>query len=435
MTSDDRFDRRLESGVADLAAPRFPDYFDDVLAVTSRTRQRPAWTFPGRWIPMVDMSRQRAIAPGVPWRALAILVAALLIVALAVATFIGAQHHTPAPPFGVARNGLVAHVENAALYATDPKTGESRLLLGDANDVGGSKTDSAAFFASPAFSLDGTRLAVLRTHAGNLSDLFVADADGAHPVKLNADSLVDVQDFAWSPDGRSIAIGVGLEADTERVLIARTDGSGIAALPVATPQSQPAWRPPDGRDLLFRGANDQGAAMFLVHPDGTDLRPLGAPGSTDGYNLANATWSPDGSRIAYLLDRQDPYQARIHAINADGSGHVVLSVAPTGIQDYSPVWSPDGRHLVVYRWQIASGAADKWVAIIPADGSNAGVDADYRVNDASLDLAATWSPDGSQVLAVDKLTQRAMSIDPTTGKTTTLPWSSIQLPTWQRLAP
>ena len=242
MTSDDRFDRRLESGVADLAAPRFPDYFDDVLTVTSRTRQRPAWTFPGRWIPMVDISRQRAIAPGVPWRTLAILVAALLIVALAVATIAGAQRHTPAPPFGVARNGLVAYAQNSSLYAIDPKTGVSRLLIADANDVAGSTTDSPAYFATPAFSLDGTRLAVLRTHAGNQSDLFVADVDGTHPVKLNADPLVDVQEFAWSPDGRSIAVGAGLEASTERILIAQADGSGISALPVATPQSQPAWR-------------------------------------------------------------------------------------------------------------------------------------------------------------------------------------------------
>ena len=122
MTSADRFDRRLESSVVELAAPRFPDYFDDILAVTSRTRQRPAWTFPGRWIPMADISRQRAIAPAVPWRALGVLVTILLVVLLAVATIVGSQRRLPTP-FGPARNGSVLRVDNAALYAIDPATG------------------------------------------------------------------------------------------------------------------------------------------------------------------------------------------------------------------------------------------------------------------------------------------------------------------------
>ena len=47
MTSNDRAERRLEYGLDLLAEPRFPDYLDDVLAVTSRRSQRPAWTFPG----------------------------------------------------------------------------------------------------------------------------------------------------------------------------------------------------------------------------------------------------------------------------------------------------------------------------------------------------------------------------------------------------
>ena len=30
----------------------YPDYIDDVLATTAQRRQRPAWTFPERWLPM-----------------------------------------------------------------------------------------------------------------------------------------------------------------------------------------------------------------------------------------------------------------------------------------------------------------------------------------------------------------------------------------------
>lgn len=436
MTSADRFDRRLESSVVELAAPRFPDYFDDILAVTSRTRQRPAWTFPGRWIPMADISRQRAIAPAVPWRALGVLVTILLVVLLAVATIVGSQRRLPTP-FGPARNGSVLRVDNAALYAIDPATGESRLLIADANNVGGSTTDSPAYFDSPAYSLDGTHLAFFRTHSGTQTDLFVSDADGSHPVRLNAEPLVEAQMLAWSPDGRSIAIGLGDDPNAGRVAIAHPDRTGITLLDLGMPLAEPAWRPPDGRDLLVRGVIDDAPRLFLVHPDGTGLRPLGAPGSADRYDLGQGAWSPDGTRIAYLIDQQDPYQARVHAIKADGSGHVVLSVAPQGIQDYRPVWSPDGRSIAVFRWRYSDGnTSERWVAVIPSDGSGPGAEGTNLVRGASGgEWGIAWSPDGTRVLAVNATTQQVVSIDPATGATTTLPWTSSQAPSWQRLAP
>jgi Tol biopolymer transport system component len=422
MTSDDRFDRRFAAGVADLAVPQFPDYFDDVLAESGRTRQRPAWTFPGRWIPMVDITQGRAMAPRMPWRVVGIVVAVLLLLAALAAAYVGSQRHLPAP-FGVARNGLVAHVEGGDIYVTDPTTGGSRVLIHDA-------------LAQPVFSLDGTRLAFLRGTA-EATDVYVADADGSHLAKITARPLDNVDRLAWSPDGRSIAIDAGGAPEASRLLVAQADGGGVSELDLGTPASEPAWRPPDGRDLLFRGIRDDQPALFLVHPDGTDLRFLGAPGAEDRYDLSMAAWSPDGSRIAYVLDKQDPYQARVHAINADGTGHVVLSVAPEGIQDYSPVWSPDGHRIAVFRWQNVSGNAHLWVAILPSDGSSPGVDADNLLSAARQpnEWRVTWSPDGKQLIAQSQLTEGVVSIDPTTGASAALPWTTPELPTWQRLAP
>ncbi len=424
MTSDDRFDRRFRSGVADLAAPHFPDYFDDVLAATRRTRQRPTWTFPGRWIPMVDITQGRAIAPRVPWRALAIVVAVLLLLAAIAAAYVGSQRRLPAP-FGIARNGLVAHLDGGDIFVTNSTHDGMSFLIHDA-------------FALPVFSLDGTKLAFLR--GTNLdADVYVADADGSHVVKLTSRPLGLVDRLAWSPDGRYIAIDAGGQPDQSRLLVARTDGGGVTELDLGTPASEPAWRPPDGRDLLFRGIRDDQPGLFLVHPDGTDLRFLGAPGAEDRSDLGQAAWSPDGSRIVYVLDTQVPYQARVHAIDADGSGHVVLSVAPAGIQDYSPVWSPDGRSIAVFRWQsVSNNTADRWVAIIPADGSSAGLDVagTHRKDAASAgDWSVTWSPDGRVLLARNDGTREVVSIDPVTATATTLPWTTPDLPTWQRLAP
>ena len=59
----------------DLAMGPYPDYIDDVLATTAQRRQRPAWTFPERWLPMVDVARQPVLAPRLPWRAISLALA------------------------------------------------------------------------------------------------------------------------------------------------------------------------------------------------------------------------------------------------------------------------------------------------------------------------------------------------------------------------
>ena len=72
MNAADRFDRDFGAALADLADARYPDYFDDVLEGTVLRRQRPAWTFLNRWLPMVDVVRQPVAARGIPLRAIGV---------------------------------------------------------------------------------------------------------------------------------------------------------------------------------------------------------------------------------------------------------------------------------------------------------------------------------------------------------------------------
>jgi len=55
MTTIDRFDpfeRRITDAIHEIAAERRPDYLDAVFEATARSRQRPRWAFPERWIPV-----------------------------------------------------------------------------------------------------------------------------------------------------------------------------------------------------------------------------------------------------------------------------------------------------------------------------------------------------------------------------------------------
>ena len=98
MTVDQRFERTLPDVLADLYLGPTPDYRDDLLSQTARTSQRPAWTFPERWIPMADLASRPAYIPRVSWRTIAV---ALVILALLIAgtvVFVGSrQPRLPLP--------------------------------------------------------------------------------------------------------------------------------------------------------------------------------------------------------------------------------------------------------------------------------------------------------------------------------------------------
>lgn len=59
MTPIDRFERQLPAALTDLADPRTPDYVTDILGLTARTRQRPAWASIERWLPMQTLVSPR----------------------------------------------------------------------------------------------------------------------------------------------------------------------------------------------------------------------------------------------------------------------------------------------------------------------------------------------------------------------------------------
>ena len=102
MTEQTRSDRVLSGLFEELAAAatlttsRPP-------SSAPRPPQRPAWTYPARWLPM-DVTTRTAPIARVPWRQLGILALIGLLLAVALAAYIGSrQRHRPAPPFGPRR--------------------------------------------------------------------------------------------------------------------------------------------------------------------------------------------------------------------------------------------------------------------------------------------------------------------------------------------
>ena len=106
MTAFERFEREIPSLMDEIAPPRLPDYFDDMLRQTGRTRQRPAWASLERWLPMDVVARPVSVrAPAL--RPLLILLLIGLLIAGGLVLYAGSQRTRLPEPFGLARNGVI----------------------------------------------------------------------------------------------------------------------------------------------------------------------------------------------------------------------------------------------------------------------------------------------------------------------------------------
>lgn len=161
------------------------------------TRQRPRWSFVGRWLPAGMVERRPGFVPAVPWRVLAVV--AMLLAALALAAvYVGSQRRLP-PPFGLARPGAIAYVADGDIWRANAD-GTSAVQL----------TRDPRLDTRPVFSRDGTRLAITRlsqpgSHPNweEWSSILISDVDGGHPVLID-DDQEGVSPIAWSSDGRFI---------------------------------------------------------------------------------------------------------------------------------------------------------------------------------------------------------------------------------------
>lgn len=429
----DPFEQRVTGALEELAPPTTPDYLDDIFRVTAGTTQRPRWTFAERWLPIGATFDRMPVGPRSSLRPILIVALVGLILAALVVGYVGSRPRLP-DPFGLADNGLVGYPDDGALYVRDSLSGEARLLL-----------DDEATLQGPWFSPDGTRFLFLKTEGADY--LWAADADGSNAVRLLDEPLVgDAATAVWSPDGRTVAVASSRQGFAALSFVA-SDGSGtvtdvdLGAIAVF----EPTWRPPDGRELLFRGQSSGSLAdLYALDADGTGLRALGIESERLplwlGWDLSGATWSLDGERIAYNAVGTDPASGvehfRVHLVDADGSNDIALpGPADPDVMEAWPLYSPDGEWILVHRWTWMSspGGGEGWLAVMPADGSAPARDiGPFIPGGEATELIKTWTPDGTRVLMRTENTTTVYSIDPLTGDYEVVPWTT-ELPDVQRV--
>jgi Tol biopolymer transport system component len=426
MTTPKRLERDLPTFLRDLAAAPYPDYIDDVLATTAQRRQRPTWTFPERWLP-VDITTTQVPVARPPWRALGILALIGILIACALAVYVGSQPTTPpAPPFGLAVNGQIAYAQDGDIFAVDPATGDVMDL------VVGPRTDS-----DPTFSPDGRRVAFVRAFDDTKSHVLVASTDGSGQTVVTPEPLRLPRNVAFSPSGDRVLI----EAENALVpslAVVGVDGSDFQWLDTAGPASRASFLPPTGSDLLFvsgRGGPNGEAIKRLELASGEITTLVEAVEQSEIIGAPSA--SPDGARFAYSLwvkGGPAASDARNFTMPSDGSAPTVLlepaaSICCEGL----PTWSNDGTRLAVNRLYDDYGV----IAIVPADGGGMGTEVRLEGSDLA---SMRWSPDdqfllGARIRGDADLPYEHFVIDVEAAAFVPQPWGTQGAASWQRRAP
>ena len=207
-----------------------------------------------------------------------------------------------------------------------------------------------------AWSPDGRSIAVTSGH------LYVVDvADGA---RRRLPAGVGVAFPAWSPDGSVIAFFHGLqvlavpadadEADTSEITTLADGLSGVSSLD---------WSP-EGARLVVSAVD----GLYVVEASGTTTFKLVGQRRAEGPGAA--TWSPDGTRIAYFSTPKTPggFTAELHVVDPDTGHDQALFVAPCCVGDwYPPAWSPDGTRIAL-SVGIDGHPERSGLFLVPSDG-------------------------------------------------------------------
>jgi Tol biopolymer transport system component len=265
--------------------------------------------------------------------------------------------------------------QDSSLWRMDADGLNRRLVVADASDATFSRDDQAILYTSSPYT------GVYRVEVGAGTPHRLVD-DSYAVISPQFDSFNDQPSLAASLllDGR-LALRQGQQ------LVAVSADGVVSALGMLPPGYDPMAISPTGHRVVA----NQGARVWLI-----DLQGTSPPILLADHGIEQASWSPDGSHLAYGTTTLDGPSWISDALG--GHRRLLTTAQLEYLGSFN--WSPDGRMLAFSRVGKGSDLAVRSrVQVVNVDGTGLhridGPASD--VQRASGSLAPLWSPDGQSI--------------------------------------
>ena len=174
------------------------------------------------------------------------------------------------------------------------------------------------------------------------------------------------------------------------------------------------WSPDGTRIAAVVVREDGRIGTDLVDADGANVTPLDIPSPT--LNIACFAWSPDG--LTLLCEGWDDVQPRqapgVFAVDVATSSVTRITANPTGGHDIPADYSPDGTQILFARENPQREEGPMALFVANPDGTD-----QTRITPWSDDASGRWSPDGSRIVFTKEGQLRTIAPDGT--EPTTIP--------------
>ena len=214
---------------------------------------------------------------------------------------------------------------------------------------------------SSALSPDGKNLAFIDSKGFHISSV---DTGDSHDFPLPLDMQHHIYEVQWFPDGNNLLFDVGnFGAFESSIWTASVFGgaprmlkSQIAASQISQQGSSIAYLDQNRHQIWVMDANGDNARMVLENKKD---------------QAVTVAWSPDGRRLAYLLNEDTPAIRTVSL--SGGTPSLVISDANLPANpELGPalLWSPDGRLLFSLLEPASGYATNLWAIAIDSDKGN-----------------------------------------------------------------